>query len=55
VENLKRLTSLQLTIAACGALVVAGVMLSQDNDLGFLPLAIAALCAIGAFARSKHR
>ena len=55
MENLKRLTSLQLTMAACGALVVAGVMLSHDNNLGFLPLAIAALCGIGAFAKSKSR
>jgi hypothetical protein len=55
MENLKRLTTLQLTIAACGALVVAGVMLSHDNNLGFLLLTIAALCGLGAFAKSKSR
>ena len=55
MENLKRLTSLQLTMAACAAVVVAGVMLSHDNNLGFVPLAIAALCGLGAFAKAKNR
>lgn len=55
MENIKRLTSQQLAIAACGALLVAGVLLSRDDNLGFLLLAIAALCGIGAFAKSKNR
>jgi hypothetical protein len=52
---MKRLTSQQLVIAACGALMVAGVMLSHDNRLGFALLALAAACGIGAFARAKGR
>jgi hypothetical protein len=30
-------------------------MLSRGNRLGFLPLAIALACAIGAFAKSRNR
>ena len=52
---MKNLTSQQLVIAASGALVVAGVMLSHDNRLGFALLALAAACGIGAFAKSKNR
>ena len=52
---MKNLTSQQLVFAASGALVVAGVMLSHDNRLGFVLLALAAVCGIGAFAKSKNR
>ena len=53
MEHLKTLTSRQLVIAACGALIVAGAMLSHDNRLGFAMLALAAACGIGAFAKAK--
>lgn len=49
------LTARQLVIAACGALVVAGAMLAHDNRLGFVLLALAAACGIGAFAKAKRR
>jgi hypothetical protein len=52
---MKDLTSQQLAIAACGALLVAGVMLSHDHRLGFALLALAAACGIGAFAKAKGR
>jgi hypothetical protein len=52
---MKNLTSQQLAIAASGALLVAGVMLSHDNRLGFAMLALAAVCGIGAFAKAKGR
>lgn len=54
MEQTKRPTSLQLVMAASGALVVAGVMLSQDNRWGLAFLAVATLCGIGAFLRSKR-
>jgi hypothetical protein len=53
MEHLKTLTSQQLIIAACCAVMVAGTMLSHGNNLGFLPLAMAAACGLGAFAKSK--
>jgi len=49
------MTSQQLAIAACGALIVAGTMLSHDNRLGFAMLALAVACGIGAFAKAKRR
>ena len=52
---MKNLTSQQLVIAASGALLVAGAMLSHDNRLGFALLALAAVCGIGAFAKAKDR
>ena len=52
---MKNLTSQQLVIAASGALVVAGVMLSHDNRLGYVMVALAAVCGIGAFAKAKGR
>jgi len=55
MEHLKTLTAQQLAIAAGGALVVAGVMLSHGNRLGYALLALAALCGIGAFAKAKGR
>ena len=55
MEHLKRVTAQQLVMAACGACIVAGVMLSQDNRLGFVPLALAVLCGIGALLKSKRR
>lgn len=55
MEHLKALTSQQLAIAAGGALVVASFMLSHGNHLGFLLLALAVACGIGAFAKSKSR
>ncbi|HVI60004.1 MAG TPA: hypothetical protein VM619_14175 [Luteimonas sp.] len=55
MEHLKRLTPQQLVIAACGALMVAGTMLSHDNALGLVPLALAAACGIGAFLQSRNR
>jgi hypothetical protein len=50
---MKSLTSQQLVIAASGAVLVAGAMLSHDNRLGFVLLALAAVCGIGAFAKAK--
>ena len=50
MEHLKRLTPQQLVIAACGALMVAGSMLSHDNAL-----ALAAACGIGAFVQARDR
>ena len=50
---LKRLTPHQLTTAACGAVVTASIMLSHGNELGFLLLALATVCGIGAFAKSR--
>lgn len=55
MEYLKALTSQQLVIAAGGSLLVASVMLSHGNNLGFLLLAVAVTCGIGAFAKSKKR
>ncbi|GAA5001669.1 hypothetical protein [Pseudoluteimonas lycopersici] len=55
MEHLKALTAQQLAIAACGALIVAGVLLSHDNRLGYALFALAALCGIGAFAKAKGR
>ena len=52
---MKNLTSQQLVIAASGALIVAGAMLSHDNRLGYVLLALATVCGIGAFAKSKNR
>lgn len=52
---MKNLTSQQLAVAACGALLVAGVLLSHDNRMGFALLALAVACGIGAFAKSKNR
>ncbi len=55
MEHLKNLTSQQLVMAACGALVAAGAMLSGGSKLGYLPLALAVICGLGAFAKSKNR
>ena len=55
MEHLKKLTLQQLVLAACGAVTVAGAMLSRDNTLGFLPLAIAVICGVGAYAKSRDR
>jgi hypothetical protein len=55
MEHLKNLTSQQLIIAACGAVLTSGVMLSHGNNLGFVPLVIAIACGLGAFAKSKDR
>jgi len=55
MEHFRNLTAQQLIMAAAGALIVASVMLSHDNRLGFLPLAIAVLCGLGAFAKSWSR
>jgi hypothetical protein len=55
MEHLRRLTPQQLVIAACGALVVAGTMLSHGNALGFVPLALAAGCGVGAFLQARDR
>jgi hypothetical protein len=55
MEHLKNLTTQQLVLAACAAVVVAGAMLSRGNNLGFLPLAIAVACGLGAFAKSRNR
>ena len=55
---MKNLAPRQLAIAAGGALLVAGVMLSHDSRLGYAMLALAALaalCGIGAFAKAKDR
>lgn len=52
---MKNLASQQLVIAACGATMTAGVMLSHGNRLGFALLALAAACGIGAFAKAKDR
>lgn len=52
---MKNLAPRQLAIAAAGALLVAGVMLSHDSRLGYAMLALAALCGIGAFAKAKGR
>jgi len=51
---MKHLTAQQLAIAACGALIVAGAMLSRDNRLGYVLLAVAALCGIGAFFKARR-
>ena len=50
---MENLASRQLAIAACGATILAGAMLSHDNRLGFAFLALAAACGIGAFARRR--
>jgi hypothetical protein len=55
MEHLKNLTTQQLVLAACGAAIVAGTMLSRGNGLGFLPLALAVACGLGALARSRKR
>jgi len=55
MEHLRKVTSQQLVMASCTAMIVAGVMLSGDTKLGFLPLAIAACCGVLAFAKSKKR
>jgi hypothetical protein len=52
---MKNLTSQQLVMAACGALIGAGTMLSHDNRLGYVLLALAVVCGIGAFAKAKRR
>ncbi|WP_172969646.1 hypothetical protein [Rhodanobacter sp. T12-5] len=55
MKHLKTVTSLQLVIAASGALLVGSAMLSHGNNLGLLPLALAAACGVGAFAKSRNR
>jgi len=55
MEHFRNLTVQQLVMAAGGTLIVASVMLSHDNYLGFVPLAIAILCGTGAVAKSKSR
>jgi hypothetical protein len=52
---MRNLTSQQLAVAAGGALLVAGAMLSHDNRLGYALLALSAACGIGAFAKAKRR
>lgn len=51
---MKNLVPQRLAIAAGGALLVASVMLSHDNRLGYALLVLAAACGIGAFARAKQ-
>ena len=53
MQNLKRLTTEQFAIAACCALITAGALLSQDSKLGFVPLALAVLCGVGALVKAK--
>lgn len=48
------LTLQQLGIVAGGALLVASIVLSHANKLGFLPLALAVACGVGAFAKSRN-
>lgn len=55
MDNLKRLTAQQWVLCASGSVMVAGVMLSHDNKLGLVMLALAAACGIGAFLKSKNR
>lgn len=52
---MKNLTAQQLAIAASGASIVAAAMLSHGNRLGFVLLALAAMCGIGASAKAKGR
>jgi hypothetical protein len=51
---MKNPESQRLALAAGGALLVAGAMLAHGNRLGFVSLALAAACAIGAFARARR-
>jgi hypothetical protein len=55
MEHFRNLTSQQLVMAACGAVIAAGVMLSAGSNLGYLPLAIAVACGLAAFAKSMNR
>jgi hypothetical protein len=55
MDHLKRITSQQLVLAAAAATLTGAVMLSRDKTLGFLPLAVAALCGIAAYLKSASR
>ena len=55
MQRFRNISAQQFAIAASGALIVGGVMLSHGNRLGFLPLAIVVLCGLGAFAKSRRR
>ena len=55
MEHFKRLTSQQLVMAACGALVAGSVMLSHGSRWGFLCLGLALACGIGAFLKAGRR
>jgi hypothetical protein len=55
MAHFKALTPQQLAIAAAGSLLVASIMLSHSNDLGFLLLALASACGLGALAKYKDR
>ena len=50
---MRKLTPQQQVLAECCALLVAGAMLSRGSRLGLVPLALAVLCGIVAFAKSK--
>lgn len=52
LQHFNRLTSQQLAIAAGSALLMAGVLLAQGTRLGYLPLGLAILCAMGVYVRS---
>ncbi|HET8898373.1 MAG TPA: hypothetical protein VFN09_06365 [Rhodanobacteraceae bacterium] len=54
MNHYKSLTAQQLVIAACGAVMVAGAMLSHGANLGYLMLAIAAACGLAAYAKSRQ-
>jgi hypothetical protein len=51
---MKNLPPQQLVLAASGATIVAGAMLSRGNRLGLVLLALAVVCGIGAFAKGKR-
>lgn len=53
MEHLKALTPQQLVIAACSTALVASILFSDGNKLGWVVLALAAACGIGAFVQSR--
>jgi hypothetical protein len=53
MKHFKALTSQQLALASASTLLVAGIMLSRGNQLGFLFLAFAVACGAGAFVKFK--
>ncbi len=55
MEHLNRLTAQQLAIAAASASLAAAGLLAQGARIGYLPLAVAALCTVGALARYLRR
>lgn len=55
MEHLKALTLQSLVIATSGSFLVASMLLSHGNKLGYVPLVLAVACGVGAFVKYRNR